>query len=302
MMTRRNGRHARPTIALATTLALTALPTLWGCQAPVTVEVQQSTGPDEASAPQSGASTPEVTSQDTAAPQDPVGDTDEATVTDGSSTRPIDPRTFAIGQVLSEDDVERAGGIDALFWAEPIPDDVFSRMEGKSFGPDCTLSRDDLCYLRMLHADAEGRTLVGELVVNASVGDEVASIFRQLYDARYPIKKMRLVDDYGADDFASCSDGNTSAFNYRNIAGSTQLSNHALGLAIDINTFENPYCIPSTGYIFPPEAERYADRSLYEPYMTHPGDICYELFISHGWSWGGDWSSPKDYQHFEKVL
>lgn len=235
-------------------------------------------------------------------------DADEHTQTEEQATQPTststttDPHTLPAGAVVLPQSISKPEDVDRFFWAEEIPDEVFARMEGHSFGPDCTLDRSELRYVRVLHVDAQGSAHVGELVVNVAVADEVVDIFRQLYDARYPIKKMHLVDDYGADDFASCTDGNTSAFNYRTIAGSTQLSNHALGLAIDINTFENPYCIPSSGYVFPPEAEHYANRDLDEPYMTHPGDACYNLFAAYGWSWGGDWESPKDYQHFEKPL
>lgn len=213
---------------------------------------------------------------------------------------PVQPAALSAGDVLRDAEVKRAGGADAFFWAEELSDEVFARMEGKSFGANCTVPRSDLRYLRVLHVDAEGSTKVGELVVNRRVADEVLDIFRQLYDARYPIRKMHLVDDYDADDERSCADDNTSGFNYRVIGGTTTLSNHAYGLAIDINTFENPYAIPSQGYISPAGSERYLDRSLQEPYMTHRGDLCYQLFIGYGWSWGGDWESPKDYQHFEK--
>lgn len=212
----------------------------------------------------------------------------------------LDPASLVAGDVVTPEAIASAGGVDAFFWAEEIPDTVFARMEGKSFGPDCTMARSDLRYLRLLHVDAQGISKVGELVVHKNVADEVVVIFRQLYDEGYPIRKMHLVDDYNADDDASCADDNTSAFNYRLIAGTSTISNHAYGLAIDINTFENPYCRPETGYVSPAEAVYYADRSLYEPYMIHTDDLCYQLFTQHGWSWGGDWSSPKDYQHFEK--
>ncbi len=213
---------------------------------------------------------------------------------------PVEPAALAAGATLTAEEVARAGGADAFFWAEEVGDATFARMEGKSFGPDCTVPRSDLRYLRVLHMDAEGTIMVGELVVHRNVADEVVDIFRQLYDAGYPIRKMRLVDDYDADDDRSCADDNTSAFNYRVIAGTSTLSNHAYGLAIDINTFENPYCKPYQDYVSPPEAWRYADRSLREPYMIHTDDLCYQLFTQHGWSWGGNWETPKDYQHFEK--
>lgn len=213
---------------------------------------------------------------------------------------PVEPAALRAGDVLRAVEVQRAGGADAFFWAEPIPDEVFARMEGKSFGWDCTVPRDDLRYVRVLHVDAEGTIKVGELVVHRNVADDIIDIFRQLYDAGYPIKKMHLVDDYDASDDASCADDNTACFNFRFVTGGTTLSNHAYGIAIDISPFENPYCIPEQDYVSPTDAWRYADRSLYEPYMIHTDDLCYQLFISHGWEWGGDWPTPKDYQHFEK--
>ncbi len=213
---------------------------------------------------------------------------------------PPDPHELAAGDVLSAEQIADGGGVPAFFYNEPIPNEVFARMEDRSFGEDCTVSREDLRYVRVLHMDADGVTHVGELVVNQAVADEVTQIFRELYDVKYPIRKMHLVDDYEADDAASCSDDNTSAFNFRTIAGTSRLSNHAWGLAIDINTFENPYYIMSTGHLWPPEAERYLDRSVDDPYVLHVGDACYEAFVSRGWTWGGDWPDTHDYQHFEK--
>ena len=213
---------------------------------------------------------------------------------------PVDPASFAPTVSVSAKDVERAGGVDKFFWVEEISDAVFARMDGNSYGPSCTVPLDDLRYVRTLYVDAAGVSHVGELVVNASVADEVRDIFRELYDKGFPIRQMRLVDDYGGSDEDSCSDGNTSAFNFRNIPGTSVISNHSFGLAIDVNTFENPYYIPEQGHLWPPEAAAYLDRSLEDPYMIHPGDACYEAFVSRGWQWGGEWPTPKDYQHFEK--
>ncbi len=213
---------------------------------------------------------------------------------------PVDPASFAATDVVSAKDIERAGGVSAFFWVEEVSDAVFARMDGNSFGPDCTVSLSDLRYVRTLYADAAGMSHVGELVVNARVADEVRDIFRELYDNGFPIRKMRLVDDYGGSDEDSCSDGNTSSFNYRNIPGTNVISNHSFGLAIDVNTFENPYYIPEEEHVWPPEAVAFLDRSLDDPYMIHPGDVCYEAFVSRGWQWGGEWPTPKDYQHFEK--
>ena len=217
-----------------------------------------------------------------------------------SDPAPVDPSSFAPTDVISTKEIERAGGPDAFFRVEEISDAVFARMEGKSYGPDCTVPLDDLRYVRTLYVDAEGVTHAGELVVNAAVAEEVRDIFRELYDNKFPIRKMRLVDDYGGSDEDSCSDGNTSAFNYRNVPGTYVISNHSFGLAIDVNTFENPYYIPEQEHLWPPEAVAYLDRTLDDPYMIHPGDVCYEAFVSRGWQWGGEWPTPKDYQHFEK--
>ena len=221
------------------------------------------------------------------------------------SARPalVDPRVLGAGDELVPDEVERAGGVDAFFWVEEIPDEVFARMEGASYKEGCLVPRSGLRYLRVLHADAEGRSLVGEMVVAADVADEVLGIFRRLYDAGYPIRRMRLVDDYGADDDASCADDNTSAFNWRVIAGTSTISNHGWGRAIDVSPVENPYVVPSRGYVSPSFAGEYVDRSLDVPYMVHEGDLLYELFVEAGWSWGGHWGNVYgyyDYQHFEK--
>ena len=213
---------------------------------------------------------------------------------------PVDPASFAATDAVSATDIERAGGADAFFRVDEISDAVFARMNGNSYGPDCTVPLIDLRYVRTLYVDAGGVTHVGELVVNAAVADEVRDIFRELYDNKFPIRQMRLVDDYGGSDEASCSDGNTSAFNFRNVPGTNVISNHSFGLAIDVNTFENPYYVPEQAYLWPPEAAAYLDRSLDDPYMIHPGDVCYEAFVSRGWQWGGEWPTPQDYQHFEK--
>ena len=211
-----------------------------------------------------------------------------------------DPSSYMAEEVVSDEDILRSGGVDSFFWAEKVTDSVFARMVGRSYGDDCTVPLDDLRYVRVLYVDADNVTHVGELVVNRAVADEVVSIFRELYEGHYPIRRMKLVDDYGADDFASCMDDNTSSFNYRTIAGTSILSNHAFGLAIDINTHENPYYIVSSDYICPTDGYEYLDRTRTDPYMIHSGDLCHTLFTENGWTWGGSWSDPIDYQHFEK--
>ena len=199
------------------------------------------------------------------------------------------------------DGTDDAGGV---FTSEAIPDAVFARMSGVSFPADCTIAREDLRYLRLSYCDFNGQKQVGEMVCNKKIADDLVSIFKELYARGYQIEKMRLIDDYGGDDDLSCADNNTSCFNYRTVAGSTNLSKHALGLAIDINPFYNPYVTYPNGVerISPPGSEPYADRSADFAHKIGPGDAAYELFRSHGFTWGGNWKTLKDYQHFQKVV
>lgn len=110
-----------------------------------------------------------------------------------------------------------------------------------------------------------------------------------------------MIDDYNADDDKSMKANNTSAFCYREIAGTDVLSNHSFGRAIDVNPLQNPQ-VTSKGKISPEEGRPYVDRSVNRKGMIQKGDDCYNAFVSRGWTWGGDWNSTKDYQHFEKVV
>ena len=185
-----------------------------------------------------------------------------------------------------------------------IPDDIFEKMQGKSYKADCTVPREDLRYVHVLHMGFDGETKEGELVVNKAIADDVCDIFEKLYEADYPIEKIRLIDEYDADDEASMSDNNSSAFNFRFISHTTKISKHGLGMAVDINTLYNPYVKTVDGKrsIEPANAADYVDRSADFPYKIDHDDLCYQLFKEHGFSWGGDWQHSKDYQHFEKNL
>src|SRR5574344_215184 len=185
-------------------------------------------------------------------------------------------------------------------------DDVYNRIIGKSFVDNDDIALSELRYIKLLHVNFNGECQVGELIVNKSVSDDVISIFETLFEDRYEIEKMHLIDDYWTGD-ASCSyynsidHNNTSAFCYRAATGSSHLSKHALGLAIDINPQQNPYVtIADDGtvrYSHDNAAEYSEDRSL--PHAITDSDGAYRLFTEHGWTWGGSWSSPKDYQHFQ---
>ena len=188
------------------------------------------------------------------------------------------------------------------FKCEEISDEVYARIKGKSFKDDCTTPRDDLRYLRVLHYNKVGEVLQGELICHKDIADDLLSIFRELYKAQYPIERMVLIDKYDADDEASMRANNTSAFNFRRASGMQRLSSHSTGKAIDINPLYNPLVKERGGrtLFYPSNAGAYIDRTKYFPYKIEKGDLCYRLFKKYGFSWGGDWKSLKDYQHFEK--
>ena len=169
------------------------------------------------------------------------------------------------------------------FFYEPLSESVKERITGISYGEDCIVPYEDLRYLNILYIDFYGEEQVGEIICNKAIAQDLVEIFYELYLAGYPLESVRLVDEYGGDDTLSMEHNNTSCFNFRVVDGTSSLSKHAYGLAIDINP-------------------------LYNPYVTWPNnkidenDLCYQLFTEHGFTWGGHWRTMKDYQHFQKAL
>ena len=222
-------------------------------------------------------------------------------------TFPVDTKPLTewqAGRTVSQEAVDAFGGIDMCFAAEPIPDGVWARMQGKTYKENPYIGRDDLRHIRALHWDYDNQMHVGEMIVNKQIADRVVSILRQLFDAKYPIQRMLLPDVYDADDETQMRDNNSSSFCYRAIAGSSKLSKHARGLAIDINTLYNPYYKgrdDGTRFIQPATAADYCDRTWDFPYKIDHDDLCFRLFTEAGFEWGGDWTSCKDFQHFEFI-
>lgn len=207
-----------------------------------------------------------------------------------------DVNNLAAGTVLTQDELSQLE-VTKLFFYSAISDEVFARMEGNSFGEGCVVSREELRYVRVLHTGFDGEAHIGELVVNQAIADEIVDIFYGLYQNSYPIEKMLLIDEYDGDDELSMEDNNTSCFNFRPVSGTSSLSRHAYGMAIDINPLYNPY-VTASGYQ-PSNAVDYLDRSADIPYKIDEDDLCYQLFTKYGFTWGGSWNSVKDYQHFE---
>jgi len=186
-----------------------------------------------------------------------------------------------------------------VFSAAAIPPEVEERMRGKSYPEGATIALSELCYLRLSYVDFDGEPQTGEMVCNAAIADDLLEIFQALYEAKYPICSILLVDDFGGSDDESMKADNTSCFNYRTVPLSKSLSRHAFGMAVDVNPLENPY-INRSGIVMPAEGEPYVDRSRDFPHKITRDDLCCRLFLEHGFTWGGSWSDRKDYQHFEK--
>ena len=187
------------------------------------------------------------------------------------------------------------------FWISEIDEATFARIKGKSYKDNCPIPLEDLRYLHVLHKDINGIVHGGELICNVYIASDVLEIFRAMFFGDYPIERVRLVDEYEADDETSMRDNNSSCFNFRFISHTTRISKHGLGLAVDINTLYNPYVKTVDGKLIiePATAGEYVDRSKNFPYKIEKGDLCYKLFTEHGFEWGGEWKTVKDYQHFE---
>jgi hypothetical protein len=172
---------------------------------------------------------------------------------------------------------------------------------GRSWHPGCPVGPAGLRTLTVSYLGFDGRAHRGRLVVAASVTHDVTTVFRTLYRARFPIRRMIPMAHYGGSDDRSAAADNTSAFNCRRAvaSGPPRWSVHAYGLAIDVNDVENPYL--EGGRVIPPSGAAYRDRSQVRPGMAVPGGILVRAFAAVGWLWGGRWAGTPDYQHFSKT-
>jgi len=173
---------------------------------------------------------------------------------------------------------------------QPAPPAVTS-----SWHRGCPVPRSALRLVTVTYRGFDGAAHAGRIVVNVRAAEDAVRVFRSLYAARYPIRRMVPIDAYGNDDDRSLAADNTSAFNCRRVAGASRWSMHAYGLAIDLDPLENPYV--SGSHVSPPAGRRFVSRP-WLPGVIHRGDAVWRAFHAIGWSWGGDWRAPSDYQHF----
>jgi hypothetical protein len=177
-------------------------------------------------------------------------------------------------------------------------------IKDNSWRQGCPVDTVDLRYLKLTYLNYQGEDSVGELIVHKNIADDMVNIMRELYEIGYPINQMKLVSDFKGNDWQSIEAGNTSAFNCRKATGSKKWSKHSYGRAIDINPLENPY-VSRKGHISHKASLKYKKRQ----HLNHtPSDRAVLLkndkatliFKKYGFTWGGDWRTIKDYQHFVK--
>ena len=250
-----------------------------------------------------------TTSTTTASATESTKKTTQTTETSSSSGYLKSIDDLPAGKVISSDKIDKSN-LGKYFTSHEIKkgDAVYKRIYGKSYKTNNDIALSDLRYLKMLHVNFNGKYQVGEMIVNKKVASEVMGIFKTLCKEKYQIYSMYLIDNFwtgdgDSSDYASIDANNTSAFCYRKATGSSKLSKHGLGLAIDINPQQNPYVTYKNGkpkYSHSNAAKYVENRSSDTPHVITKSDLAYKLFTSKGWSWGGSWSTPKDYQHFQK--
>jgi len=182
---------------------------------------------------------------------------------------------------------------------KPIPPAQQLLMEKYSWHPGCPVSLNDLRLIELNYYGFDDKIHRGELISNVSVTMDLARIFQQLFDQHFPINKIMPVDAYQGNDERAMQDDDTYAFDCRALTGyKTIFSQHSYGTAIDINPLQNPYVYHNV--VLPPTAKNNVSRAQNIKGMITKNSFVYQVFHHAGWQWGGDWSSLKDYQHFQK--
>lgn len=169
-------------------------------------------------------------------------------------------------------------------------------MTGISWHEGCPVPISDLRVLDLVHWTDDGTTQPGQIVLHKDHVESARQAFSALFEQRFPITSITPIRAYNGDDDASMAADNTSGFNCRQVPGTSRVSEHAKGMAIDINPLRNPFVRGTS--VMPPAGRDWLDRSDIRPGMLTAGDNAVQAFRTAGWRWGGTWRSSKDYQHF----
>ena len=279
--------------------ALLALISITSCATPSPESVAPSPGTPSAS--RAAPRVPEV-----ASPPDRTADPNVRPGWLGQRVLPLRPDGFGMTLPTPEElrdrrlppppaDLPELDGPDFSYRVGEVPDDVLER---STWQAACPVTADDLEYLLVRFWGFDEQPHTGELLVNRSAAQDLVTVFRRLFEVRFPIEEMRVVRAEELDAEPTGDGNNTTAFVCRPIRGSSRWSQHAYGLAIDINPFHNPY--ERGDLVLPELASAYTDRSWIRPGMILPGDEVTRAFAEIGWGWGGDWRSPVDPMHFSR--
>lgn len=178
---------------------------------------------------------------------------------------------------------------------EPVSEEVLAR---STWNDGCPVTVDELRYLRMTFWGFDGGHHQGEMIVHREVADDVVGVFAALHEARFPIEEMRVTTMAELDAPPTGDGNNTTGFVCRAVVGGSGFSQHAYGLAVDINPFHNPY--QKGDVVLPELSTSYLDRDDARPGMIFEGGPVVAAFDAIGWGWGGRWNSLDDYHHFSR--
>ncbi len=216
-----------------------------------------------------------------------------ATNPDGSY-KPVDTPPQLLNRSFATEDSLPPPPSETYVWTiSPFEGEPLKR---STYKPDCPVGPESLSYLTMSFWGFDGLHHTGEMVVDSEWAESIVSVFAQLHEARFPIEEMRLVTPADLTGISSGDTNNTTAYVCRAVTGGRRWSDHALGTAIDINPFHNPY--QRGEIILPGLAKAFMDREELTPGMIGRDGLVVNAFADIGWSWGGDWKTVTDYQHF----
>ena len=198
-------------------------------------------------------------------------------------------------QLATPDHLPRPPSKEFAASIEPVPDEVAAR---STWEAACPVTLDELRYVRVAFWGFDGLHHTGELLVHRDVAEQIVQVFARLHDARFPVEEMRITRRDELDAHPTGDGNNTGSFVCRPTVGSSSWSQHAYGLALDLNPFHNP--LDRDDIVIPELASAYLDRTDVRPGMILAGDAVTQAFAEIGWGWGGDWSSSKDWMHFSQ--
>ena len=214
---------------------------------------------------------------------------------DGFGIAHSTPKVLRDRRLVSVDHLPPPEGKGFEYTIGRVPRKVLERSTWKR---GCPVAKSELGYVTASFWGFDRERHTGELIVHRSVARDAVSVFRALYREKWPIEEMRVTSRPELDAPPTGDGNNTSAFVCRPARQSTEWSEHAHGLAIDVNPFHNPYV--RDGVVLPELAIAYRNREWRRPGMIREGDVVTRAFARIGWGWGGNWSSAKDWMHFSR--